>query len=314
MFSKDFELLAERLRERYYTSVTQFSKDLGLIFAAKLAATGDAERPSTADGEDQNADIEAVHNQLNEVRPGTAEHLALSHEQREVKKMAKRIVKAVKEPLEDAMRKEAELRGLDRDEVIKRLDSLPLFASADIVKDEEPQNGKRRHRSSTGLSLPHDTTTDHDGDEEMIDADGPSQDGPASVASTASSNARAAKRNAKGKPAEPLSPPISLSSGNVQQHGDQQHDVFAQGGVPWYLESFKPEGTTIHEEQYNGRDVLRDMSEELSDMDEDTLTELATNNNSPVKENGTRAAGKKKQATKKQALRKKPTRTMTRAR
>ena len=33
-------------------------------------------------------------------------------------------------------------------------------------------------------------------------------------------------------------------------------------------------GTTISEERYTGREVLRGMSEELSDMDEDTLTEL----------------------------------------
>jgi NuA3 HAT complex component NTO1 len=33
-------------------------------------------------------------------------------------------------------------------------------------------------------------------------------------------------------------------------------------------------GTTVHEERYTGREVMRDMSEELSDMDEDTLMGL----------------------------------------
>ncbi|QIW97228.1 hypothetical protein AMS68_002746 [Peltaster fructicola] len=314
MFAAEFEHLAERLRERYYTSVAQFSKDFGLVLSNKLASTA----KGTIARNEHDADVVSVHNQLNDVGPRAAQNSALSHEQKEAKKMAKRIVKAIKEPLEDAMRKEADLRRLDGDENIRRLDSLPLFASTDGVKEEEPQNGKHRPRSST-IKSKAGRNLDQDGDEEMLDADVPLKQedgGPASVASTASGNAKAARRTTgKAKPAEPLSPPISLSSANIQQNGESslQHDTFAQGGVPWYLESFQPNGTEVHQEQYNGRDVLRAMSEELSDMDEDTLTELATNNNSPVKENGTRAA-KKKQPAKKAAVRKKPTRTMTRAR
>ncbi|KAI5291534.1 nuA3 HAT complex component nto1 [Ascosphaera aggregata] len=43
------------------------------------------------------------------------------------------------------------------------------------------------------------------------------------------------------------------------------------GGIMWYMEPFDPVGTTIHEERWTGREVLRDMSEELSDFDEEEI-------------------------------------------
>lgn len=41
------------------------------------------------------------------------------------------------------------------------------------------------------------------------------------------------------------------------------------------MESFNPDGTTIEEERWTGRDLVRSMSEELSDMDEDKVEELS---------------------------------------
>jgi NuA3 HAT complex component NTO1 len=48
----------------------------------------------------------------------------------------------------------------------------------------------------------------------------------------------------------------------------------AQGGIQWYMQPFDPIGTTIHEERWTGRDVMRGMSEELSELDEDELKDL----------------------------------------
>jgi NuA3 HAT complex component NTO1 len=47
------------------------------------------------------------------------------------------------------------------------------------------------------------------------------------------------------------------------------------GGIPWYMKEFDPEGTTVYEERWPGRDVLRDMSEELSELDDEELNGLA---------------------------------------
>ena len=251
--------------------------------------------------------------------------MALTQEQKDVKRLAKRILKAVKEPLEDAMRKEAELKGRELEEEMKKLDAMGIFASASKVLDMDGEisgesgtntrpgtrNGKGRSASdvsaNAGASL-EDVEADADGDVEMEDgADErtdeavihlnvagnedtvpvpssprrrkrgtPTSQATDSTLSTHGNNAHTHKNSTSEKPTEPISPPTS-SDDAISEAVVDSDDVFAHGGVPWYLEPFDPVGTTVHEERYTGRAVLRDMSEELSDMDEDTLTELAVN-------------------------------------
>ncbi|PPJ53614.1 hypothetical protein CBER1_00417 [Cercospora berteroae] len=303
-FRTGFDMLAQRLRERYYTSVSDFSRDLSKIFAEALAAVGTS-------GEPTEADIEAIHNQLNEVKVGSAAHMALTQEQKDLKRLAKRIVKAVKEPLEAAMKKEAELRGLELEEQLRKLDSMGIFASAtsksgDADGEDEFQTPQTHRRTVSDISVVAGAEEQDNVDTDMPDAGAVDQEiesaiakdsmlpfandthTPASKAgSHASSNLNLSNKTRSDKPTtEPLSPPISRSSsrpsgapasasGDSSNANGETHDVFAQGGVPWYLEPFDPLGTTIHEERYTGRAVLRAMSEELSDMDEDTLGELA---------------------------------------
>lgn len=64
---------------------------------------------------------------------------------------------------------------------------------------------------------------------------------------------------------EPLTPALS---------SEEEVHPFANGGIPWYMVPFDPVGTTIEEERWTGRDMVRGMSEELSDMDEDELSGL----------------------------------------
>lgn len=68
------------------------------------------------------------------------------------------------------------------------------------------------------------------------------------------------------KQSEPPTPPLS-ARGGVQA-------PLSQGGIPWYMDPFDPVGTTIHDERWTGREVVRGMSEELSDMDEEELSGL----------------------------------------
>jgi NuA3 HAT complex component NTO1 len=243
------------------------------------AANKDPAEPSTAD-------IDAISSHLNDLKPGSAEYKALPEEQKELKRLAKRILKAVDEPLKDAARKEAELKGLERDEFMKRLDALPMFAASralELEADPSPAKKTSKHRRSRSeVSAAAGASPDNE-DEEMADAppdvDVIRTNGKKSTPSSEATGSRASSRHGKGasisKPApaaaEPLSPPTSTSS---SAPAADAADVFAHGGVPWYLEHFDPMGTTIYDERYTGREVLRSMSEELSDMDEDTLTEL----------------------------------------
>ena len=54
-----------------------------------------------------------------------------------------------------------------------------------------------------------------------------------------------------------------------------QQSTLVAGGIPWYVEPFDPDGTILHEERWTGPEVLREMSEELSDIDDDELEGLA---------------------------------------
>lgn len=68
---------------------------------------------------------------------------------------------------------------------------------------------------------------------------------------------------------DPITPPQSNGS-----FGRDPANVLSDGGIPWYLYGFDPEGTTVAKEQWTGREVLRSMSEELSDMDDEALKVL----------------------------------------
>ena len=68
---------------------------------------------------------------------------------------------------------------------------------------------------------------------------------------------------------DPITPPQSNGS-----FGRDPANVLSDGGIPWYLDGFDPEGTTVAKEQWTGREVLRSMSEELSDMDDEALKVL----------------------------------------
>nr|XP_036584733.1 Mst2 complex subunit nto1 [Colletotrichum truncatum]KAF6794383.1 Mst2 complex subunit nto1 [Colletotrichum truncatum] len=74
------------------------------------------------------------------------------------------------------------------------------------------------------------------------------------------------------RPPQPAPPTPPQSNGSL---GNESSDPLSEGGVPWYFKEFKPKGTTIVEEQWTGREALRSLSEDLTDMDEQELEGLA---------------------------------------
>ncbi len=93
----------------------------------------------------------------------------------------------------------------------------------------------------------------------------------------------------------PLTPP--QSNGSL---GRGQTDVLSEGGLPWYLKGFELKGTTAVEEQWAGRDAVRSLSEELTDMDEEALKDLEfdvddeTITASPVNDTSAASSAKKR--------------------
>lgn len=287
-FKDGFDTLDLRLSERFYTSVSDFSTDLSAVIANRLSSSDGLAASS-------DVDIDAISSQLNDFKPGTIEHMQLTQEQKDIKRLTKRLFKAVQEPLREAATKESQLRRTELDEEMRKLDAMSIFASEKTLDDdvEAALNGKKRTASDASADAgasPEDVemedAADERTDEAVIHLNIAGKDDTVPVmpankrvtpgSRTSSSHGHATRHSMSNgvAPTEPLSPPIS-TEGATSSRSEDPTDFFANGGVPWYLEPFDPVGTTVHEERYTGRAVLRDMSEELSDMDEDTLTELA---------------------------------------
>jgi len=243
----------------------------------------------------------------------------MTFEQRERRKLAKRIVKAVQPALEEALRNESELSGRPFEKQIRELDmmldnsilsrreSFSRSASEEVEIQSllKAPNGSRtplrlmrhgeeidqqEHSKSDSCTFAVSKRADsHDVD--MVDAPiepGEELDGSiaqlngelsANTDQAVAANTPPASTNglkgdgghgptnlpgdSKGPVPEPPTPPSSLEG--------LQQSILVSGGIPWYAEPFDPDGTTLHEERWTGPEVLREMSEELTDIDDEEL-------------------------------------------
>jgi len=226
-------------------------------------------------------------------------------EQRERRTLARRIVKASYAALQDALRKESELLGRPFEQQMKEMDDLllsrrPSFVEGLELGESEAVNGGATAANVEMAEAPAvskdetpeiaiDSIESHaERAETEPQTNGTAGDSPNVLATydtkkhvvlaentpPASTNGNlkgdiphkvdATSSNAEA--AQPPTPPISTKGAN--------HNNLGSGGIPWYVETFDPEGTTICEDRYTGRDVLRQLSAELSEMDDDQLQDL----------------------------------------
>ncbi|KAF2192764.1 hypothetical protein K469DRAFT_746108 [Zopfia rhizophila CBS 207.26] len=299
VFSEGFKSIQTKLEEKFYTSVQVFSEDMAAVFSsvigfATITNVGDAE------------------NQLSGVA-----HSSLTAEQKEKKKLAKRIIKAIHNPLEEARRKESDLAGRPFERELPDLESLldqrlrrqpsastgddgvvQATTETDLIDKEEDRLHVDQDMADADAEKEHSTdekakdsdtihlapTPDDNSANQHISAHDDAADEAAIAAQLGQDTIQVSARDethldttmgeldgddgrqTSGAVAAPLTPPRS------------EKDLLAPlayGGIPWYMEPFDPVGTTIHEERWTGREVLRDMSEELSELDDDELNGLA---------------------------------------
>ncbi|OJJ07036.1 hypothetical protein ASPVEDRAFT_33286 [Aspergillus versicolor CBS 583.65] len=308
IFRQGLFAIRTKLEQRYYTSVSSFSAHLASVFTSEIGV-----QPA--------GDTAELQMQIS----GRAPELSL--EQREKRKMAKRIIKAIQPALEDAIRKESELNRQPFEQELKDLDVMlgdsvlsgrgSEIDSAERTGDEtfekpEPEKSEPGENpdkmdlepdftaKSESLEKPPESTADSTAPEDNLQsqlsesqhAEAVVTDENASTEPTATNDAAAilvqpqsetqleaapestgyaeernqpAPEQANEAPQVPLSPP--------PLQGDQHH-FLAQGGIQWYMQPFDPVGTTIHEERWTGREVMRGLSEELSELDEEELNDL----------------------------------------
>lgn len=302
---------------RHYSSVTAFFTDFAKIFEEDIGF-------DASDLSNEQTLRERPHTQLDDP------------EQRDRRTLARRIVKAVYPVLQTALRKESELLGRPFEQQMKEMDDLlfsrrPSFVEGLDINGVNESNGDAIEQDlemsdAPGIEkdepqdIPMDSIEGHpdeatresrmngansaEAKPDTVDADRKNNSlaehtPPASTNGNLKHETAIVQDGSLGTAAavQPPTPPISTKGAN--------QNILTHGGIPWYVEAFDPNGTTIFAERWTGKDVLRDLSEELSDMDEEELQDLGvdddtTASNSVAGEaNGsgkpaTKAASKKK--------------------
>ncbi|EXJ88432.1 hypothetical protein A1O1_05362 [Capronia coronata CBS 617.96] len=279
LFRNELLELRARVLRKEHTSVASFAQDVVRVINSQF-------------GNDAGTLSELV-----ALVSGRAEDM--SPEDRDRRTLARRIVKAIEPLIDDATRKEAELNGRPYAQQIRELDEALLSRRDSLTEPAGvPLLDSVETKHETGMASPDD------GDVEMLDStlsgtetnvDRGTVEGTKGLAEKADIfkadglRAEAGGLSADTPPAstngfrhdrltngdiimghaqriEPPTPPMSL----------QGHSQIppSQGGIPWYAAPFDPDGTTIFEERWTGPEVLRELSEELSEMDEDELQGL----------------------------------------
>lgn len=280
-FTEGFNELRTKLDEMAYTSVQAFNDDLLAVLSAQV----DFAPVNTA------ADIESDTSKL--------AHTSLTSEQKETKKLVKRIIKSVQPHIEDALRKEADMARApieklpDLESLLEqKMQSRHSAASAEdapheIEELEEMAQDNATKPVTNGVGFedsaqkkddiqlaptPDDNAADHHhsmhdeaADEAAIAAQ-LGQDALHASNGVRQDDAMELDTRETAARAEPLTPPRSEKNLLNPLHN---------GGVPWYLEPFDIHGTTVYEPIWDGREVLKAMSEDLSELDDDELDGLA---------------------------------------
>jgi NuA3 HAT complex component NTO1 len=298
-FQSRLQPVQKRLEQRYYISVAVFTSDFGQAINDSVY-TSDVEEPLKPVSEQLNAVVER------------AKHKDL---QKDKISRAKRTLKAVTADLIEAAGREADLISKPREEfqnsvslilehaldppanLPTRTTEAPSDVGADATGNRSSVNGDGHtgtelkingiHTEDVAmrdiddatpkndLSLPNGTSISlTNGVLSLSREEHEEQPQTRSARETPNSNLPALSTGSSNRTAsvhEPLTPPTG-------DNKESSSTFEGTGGIPWYLEAFEPNGTTIHEPPEDvGKDnhaAIRSNSEELSDMDEDAVNGL----------------------------------------
>lgn len=292
IFREGFADLEERLNRRSCTSVQAFSEKFGDVVKAAL-------EPSPI--------IDATERQPHVGGEVSSKELIADHKAK--KMLANRIVRAVKGPLEDAMRKESELLGRPHEKELRDLERLLETSvrsrrdsrNASQLSDGGTDHFQLRPTISGGNSNEgHYATSATEDVRDLVSSEVDPAIADASRREQAIASKPAKHKGHRQQPTPESMPPTNsaagddhTSNGNVDEHvpynlgkhtppepvtpplsSGGHSQPLSQGGIPWYMECFDPVGTQIEEERWKGRELVRGMSEALSDMDEEELSGL----------------------------------------
>lgn len=301
VFKDDLAQLQTKFERRLYTTTLNFAHDL-----CEVIHTGiNADVKSVAADQPRFEPIDA----------SPTKHSSYA-EARDRKRLGKRIIKSVQAQLETALKAEADVTSKPFADMQRELESM-IEASLEIRKPFPPLSqaalAARANEDVTMVDAdeevhitmadgPMETAGDDEADKMDIDElsievkdedvtrvngnsepDAEGEEEPVQV-----DEGKPLPNGIKSAPTPPDTngyvshshPPEATPLTPPQSNGSLGHgadNTLTEGGVLWYLKPFKPEGTTAIEEQWAGRDAVRSLSEELTDMDEAELNDLEFN-------------------------------------
>ena len=286
VFEPAFLDVQEKLSNRQYTSVGDFRKDLfaPLDEISNLSSSNVTVQEATANTELQTANS--------------------SQELKQKKALAKRIMKAAQTLLVEALYKESELRKKPSDQDFKQFNRMLDGREAtnglsikglSISSDEEAGKSQNYQHSKGDADMEAQAMMNGDIDpviaslslraykgnnaksnkkashHQLTPETTPLTNGidPSSHDPDIAMNGASQSAKSSNSKEEPPTPPLST--------GDETYS-FPFVGIPWYMDAFDPDGTTIHEEYFDDQRGNHSASDDLSDIDEDELSGLVEEN------------------------------------
>lgn len=294
LFSEGLEKLQERIDIRFYVTALSFAADL-----CEVISKGIITAPSGGD--------EQTEPHFDSMEAPTKNTFA---DIRERRKLGKRILKAVQPYLETALRVEAEVSQKAFEGLLGELEVM-MDKCVDAGR-QAPSIQSEAVEEPEAMEVEDGDDTDDAGDTIMVDADelqitvkGPEDDDDGDAMDTADESEELGNievktglgiiveeegkdglRNmikssdtppdtdgyvSKPRPAQSGPPTPPQSNGSL---GLEPADPLAEGGVIWYLKGYEPQGTSVLGEHWAGREAVRMLSEDLTDMDDEELKGL----------------------------------------
>ena len=221
---------------------------------------------------------------------------------RERRKLGKRILKAVQPFLETALRVESEISQKPFESLQKELettidrsvearrpptatnqdkpvdpsdeanDTIMVDAELQItVKADSTEAGDAMDTTSDGGNIEVSTNIDVDTSELAKAEAGETQESLPNTVQSSDTPPDTDGYVSKPQLAQSGPPTPPQSNGSL---GQEPSDPLTDGGVLWYFKGLDPQGTSVLEEQWAGRDAVRTLSEDLTDLDEEELKGL----------------------------------------
>ncbi|KAJ4170005.1 hypothetical protein NW754_006148 [Fusarium falciforme] len=287
LFIEGLKKLQTRIETRFYVTVMSFATDLCEVIRNGIATAPDSGSP-TEDSRSEHLDALPVKNTFADIR--------------ERRKLGKRILKAVQPSLEAALRVESEIsqkpfEGLQNEleSMVDRSieagrplttasqgkptdeanDTIMVDAELQITVKADPSEGDVMDTTPDGEleggNIEVSTNIDVDTSGlDMVDEE-EKRDGLANAVKSSDTPPDTDGYVSKPRPAQSGPPTPPQSNGSL---GLEPLDPLTEGGVLWYLKGYEPQGTSVLGEHWAGRDAVRMLSEDLTDMDDEELKGL----------------------------------------